>query len=103
MSLVCVCFFQAATFTTAPNNVVGVDPSVVPDLDDSVAPENFGSGQPNIFNPLARRINNILNPGGPVDDSIELLAITTDSESTLAELLMSTYEFGSPQIVYSVS
>ena len=91
------------TTENAPSNVVGIDPSTLPDLEASLSPENSGGQHPNLYDSLAQRVSNILNPSGPVDDSIEYLSTTTESEPTPVVFLMSTDEFGSPQIVGSVS
>ena len=86
----------------SPANVVGVDPSVLPRVLIADTPDGVGTDQPNVLNALVRRNQELLNPSGPIDDSVEWLSSTTTTESTPAVLLMSTDEFGAPSVVGSV-
>ena len=89
------------TSASAPSNVVGVDPSTLPNL--SMDPSHIGTSRPNVLDALVFRAQELLGPAEPIDDSAEFLSTTTASEPTPAVLLMSTDEFGSPNIVGSVS
>ena len=97
------CSRTVMTAGRSPTNVLGVDPSVIPEVLITDAPDRVGSSQPNLLHALVQRNQELLNPSGPIDDSVEWLSTTTATESTPAVLLMSTDEFGTPSIVGSVS